>query len=155
MAVTAAATLGPAPSRAEAGVRLDRTERKVVRLINSYRARHGRARVHASRSLTRAADRHSRDMMAHGFFAHSSANGTAASARVRRVTSAASMGENIAFIPAGYGNPARAVVRMWIRSAGHRQVLLGRSFRRIGVGVRSGRLGGQAGSAFTADFASH
>jgi uncharacterized protein YkwD len=136
-------------------VRLDRTERKVIRLINSYRARHGRARLHASRSLAKAADRHSRDMIAHGFFAHSSANGTAAAARVRSFTSASSMGENIAFIPAGSGNRARTVVSLWIGSAGHRQVLLGRSFRRIGVAGRSGRLGGQAGSAFTADFASH
>ena len=142
------------PSTAQAGgARLDRTERKVVKLVNKYRAKHGRPHLRVSRRLNRVADRHSRDMARHNFFAHSSRDGTAASTRVRRSTRARAVGENLAFLSSRRG-AARRVVNMWIRSDGHRAVMLSSSFRRIGVGQRSGRLGGNWGSHFTADFAS-
>lgn len=156
LVITAAALagLGHSPAQAQAGSRLDRSERSVVRLINHYRVRHGRPRVHASRGLNQAADRHSNDMVAHGFFAHPSANGTAAVSRVRRASHADTVGENLAFLGAGERHPAARVVRLWINSADHRAILLNPSFRRIGVGRRGGNLGGQSGSAYTADFAS-
>lgn len=157
LVITATALVGLAHSPAQAQAansRLDPTERSVVKLVNRYRARHGRARVHASRRLNRAADRHSRDMVSHGFFAHSSANGLAAVSRVRRASHAGSVGENLAFLGSGERNPASRVVRLWIASAGHRAVLLNPAFRRIGVGRRAGSVGGQSGSAYTADFAS-
>lgn len=144
-----------APTAAQAGgARLDPTERKVVKLINRYRAAHGRSRLRVSRRLSRVADRHSSEMAAHGFFAHSSRNGTAAATRVRRSTRAASVGENLAFVSGGGRDSARQVVRMWIGSPGHRAVMLSSSFGRIGVARRSGRLGGRSGLHFTADFAS-
>ena len=154
LALAATATMAAPPTDAAAGSRMDRTERKIVKLINSYRARHGRPRLRTSGRLNRAADRHSREMLAHDFFAHSSRNGTAASTRVRRSSRARSVGENIAFIGAGQRGAARRVVGMWIASPGHRAVLLNRSFRRIGVGRRGGNLGSSRGDAFTADFAS-
>ena len=148
-------SLSPAPAEAKSGkAGLDRTERKVVKLINAYRARHGRPRVRPSGRLSRVADRHTREMVQHGFFAHSSRNGTGATDRVRRSVGARSVGENIAFVGSGNRRPARRVVRMWIQSAGHRAVLLNPSFRRIGVAQRPGTVNGSAGSAFTADFAS-
>ena len=154
LALAAAATLTAPPADASASPRLDRTERKIVKLINSYRARNGRARLRAGGRLNRVADRHSRAMLAHDFLSHSSRNGTAAATRVRRSSRARSVGENIAFIGAGQGRVARRVVTMWINSPGHRAVLLDPSYRRIGVGRRAGMLGGSRGSAFTADFAS-
>ena len=154
LAIAATATLGAPPTDAAAGSRMDRTERSIVKLINSYRARHGRPRLRTSGRLNRAADRHSREMVSHDFFAHPSRNGTAASTRVRRSSRARTVGENIAFIGAGERRAARRVVGMWIDSAPHRAVLLGYSFRRIGVGRRAGDLGGSRGNAFTADFAS-
>ena len=147
-------TLAAAPATADAAARLDRTERTVIKLINAYRAGHGRARLRASGRLNRAADRHSRAMLAHDFFAHASLNGTAATTRVRRSTRARSVGENIAFIGAGQRRMARIVVRMWIDSAKHREVLLHPSFRRIGVARRVGVLSGNRGNTITADFAS-
>ena len=148
------ATLAAPPTDASAGSRLGPTERRVVKLINRYRASHGRHRLRASGALNGAADRHSREMVAHDFFAHSSRNGTAATTRVRRSSRASSVGENIAFVGAGQPRMARRVVSMWIHSAPHRAVLLNASFRRIGVGRRGGVLGGSRGNAFTADFAS-
>lgn len=154
LALASAATLAAPPTNASAGSRMDRTERKIVKLINSYRARHNKSRLRASGALNRAADRHSRAMVAHDFFAHSSRNGMAAATRVRRSSRARSVGENIAFVGAGERRAARRVVDMWIASPPHRAVLLNGSFRRIGVGRRGGDLGGSRGSAFTADFAS-
>ena len=154
LALAATSTLAAPPADAAAGSRMDRTERGIVKLINSYRARHGRPRLRASRRLNRAADRHSREMVAHDFFAHSSRNGTAATTRVRRSSDARTVGENIAFLGAGERRAARRVVDMWIGSPGHRAVLLNSSFHRIGVGRRGGDLGGSRGDAFTADFAS-
>ena len=154
VALGCTATLSAVPADAAASSRLDRTERKIVKLVNSYRARHGRARLRASGRLNRVAHRHSRAMMVHDFFAHSSRNGTPATTRVRRSSRARSVGENIAFVGAGERRVARRVVSMWINSPGHRAVLLGHSYRRIGVGRRSGNLAGSAGTAYTADFAS-
>jgi uncharacterized protein YkwD len=154
IALASSATLAVAPTTAQAAPRLDRTERTVIKLINSYRARHGRARLRASGRLNRAADRHSRAMLAHDFFAHASRNGTAATTRARRSSRARSVGENIAFIGSGQRRMPRLVVSMWIDSAKHREVLLHPSFRRIGVGRRAGDLSGNRGNAITADFAS-
>lgn len=147
--------LPPSSADARSGrASLDRTERKVVKLVNAYRARHGRPRLQLSRSLTRVADRHSRDMARHGFFGHSSRNGTDAISRVRRSSGARSVGENLAFVSFGQRSPARQVVRMWIASPGHRAVMLNHGFRRIGVARRPGRLNGSSGGLYTADFAS-
>lgn len=154
VALACTATLSAVPTDAAASSRLERTERQIVELVNAYRARHGRARLRPSGRLKRVARRHSRDMVVHDFFAHSSRNGTPAATRVRRSSRARSVGENLAFVGAGQRHVARRVVSMWINSPGHRAVLLGASYRRIGVGGRSGNLGGTAGSAFTADFAS-
>ena len=153
LAFTALLAAVPADARA-ASSRLDRTERNVIKLINSYRARHGRAGLRASGRLSRVADRHSFDMVAHGFFAHASRNGTAATTRVRRSSGArGAVGENIAFLGADQRRAARGVIRMWIASARHRAVLLHPSFRRVGIGRRGGSLRGARGSMFTADFA--
>ena len=154
VALASTTTLAATPTTAAAASRLDGTERTVIKLINRYRARNGRPRLRASGRLNRAADGHSREMVAHDFFGHSSRNGTAASTRVRRWSRARSVGENIAFVGAGQRRAARRVVSMWIRSAPHRAVLLNRSFRRVGIGRRGGDLSGSNGNAFTADFAS-
>ena len=46
----------PARASADRGT-LDRTERKVIRIVNRIRARHGLRRLRASRRLARAATR--------------------------------------------------------------------------------------------------
>lgn len=143
----------PAEARA-AKSGLDKTERRVLKLINRYRLRNGRPRVRPSRRLARAADRHSLDMVRHRFFAHASRDGTDADARIRRFTKARATGENIAFVGSGKRRPATRIVNMWIHSPSYRAVLLNSSYRRVGVARRHGRVGGQHGTAFTADFAS-
>ncbi len=145
LAVLLVSTSAP-PSAQASGPRLDRGERAVVRAINRIRHAHGRKGLHAGRRLARAADLHSRNMLARDFFAHGSF-----AQRVRRFVPYRSLGENLAWT--SRCSP-RLVVRMWMRSAPHRKVLLSRSYRRVGVGRRAGRLGPRPACMWTADFAS-
>jgi uncharacterized protein YkwD len=43
---------------------------------------------------------------------------------------------------------------MWMNSPGHREILLSSEYQRIGVGVRTGMLGGSKACVVTADFGS-
>ena len=142
----------PAVATADRAARLDRTERKVVRIVNRIRARHGLRRLRASRSLARAASAHSSDMLRRDFLGHSSSDGTPMSMRVRRYTGARWIGESIAALSGR--RTARRVVRMWMHSPPHRAVLLAHAGRRIGVGKRRGRLGSAPRAVFTVDLAS-
>jgi uncharacterized protein YkwD len=135
-----------APAAQAAGPRLDNRERAVVRAINRVRHKHGLARLHAGRRLARAADLHSRNMLARDFFAHGSF-----AQRVRHFVPYRRLAENIAMT--SRCRP-RLAVRLWMRSAPHRRVLLSRSYRRVGVGRRMGRLGSRRACMWTADFAS-
>jgi len=147
-----AAALAAGPPAASAAARHDRYERSVVRHVNAFRAHHGLPRVRSNRPLGRAADRHSRDMLARDFFAHQSTNGTPFDHRIRRYLGAVVVGETLAAVsPAG--GPA-TVVRMWVDSPPHRAILLAGHFQRIGVGRRLGMLGATPQAVVTADFAS-
>lgn len=63
------------------------------------------------------------------------------------------VGETIAW-GVGVDGSASAIVGMWLASPPHRATMLGRGFRRIGVGVAVGTMSGFPGaSVATADFA--
>jgi uncharacterized protein YkwD len=152
-AACTATALVAAPTALAASARLTSTETAVIRLMNKVRARHGLPALKASRRLARAADGHSSDMLRHDFFAHQSSDGTSFDRRVRSYARARRVGENLAMLP-GVRRAARKVVSMWLRSAAHREILMSRRFRRVGVGKRSGQLGGQKATVYTVDFAS-
>jgi uncharacterized protein YkwD len=152
-AACTATALVAAPTALAASARLTSTETAVIRLMNQVRARHGLPALAASPRLARAADGHSRDMLRHDFFAHQSSDGTSFDRRVRSYARAERVGENLAMLPGARG-AAREVVRLWLGSAAHRQILLSGGFRRVGVGQRSGQLGGQKATVYTVDFAS-
>jgi uncharacterized protein YkwD len=150
-----ALALATAPAVADGRSSLDRAERQLVRGINQERARHGAPRLKLVGGLIRSADRHTRDMVTSGRFAHASSNGTQTMDRIRRFYPAGRIGENLAYVPWGRGLAgAREVVAMWMDSPPHRAVLLSTGFRRVGVARRSGRIQGMSGHFFTADFAS-
>ena len=149
-AVAAALTVAPA---AAAAPRLSADERAVIRVLNDARAQHGLAQLKASRPLSRAADRHSRDMLRRDFFDHPSSDGTPFDTRVRRYARSASLvGETLAAVPQRRGG-ADAVVDLWLRSAPHRAIVLDPRFRRVGIGRRWGSLGAARHAVVTADFA--
>ena len=135
-----------APAAQAAGPRIDRGERAIVRAINRTRAHYGLHRLHTGGRLARAADAHSRSMLAADYFAHGSF-----ASRVRRYASFKRVGETLAW---NTRCGARRFVRMWLNSPGHRAVLLSHSYRRVGVGRRVGRLGVRRACMVTADFAS-
>lgn len=117
-------------------------EYAVVRAMNSVRAANGLPPLRIGRALTRAARAHSVDMVRRGYFDHGPFV-----QRLRRFGVRASyVGENLA--SGSTPLSAAAIVQMWIASPPHRQNLLDRSFRRVGVGVA-----GRSTRLVTADFA--
>jgi uncharacterized protein YkwD len=135
-----------APTAQAGSPRLDRGERAVVRAINAARGHYGLSRLASHRRLARAADAHTRHMLTADFFAHG-----AFSQRVRRFVRFRRIGETLAW---SSRCSARHIVRMWLNSPGHRAVLLSRTYRRVGVGRRTGSLGSRRACVVTADFAS-
>jgi uncharacterized protein YkwD len=114
---------------ASASARLDRTEAKIIRAMNTIRSKHDLPRLRISGGLARAADVHSKTMARTGRLAHGDTG-----RRVRRYVRTKRVGENLAWMT---GCRARAIVRMWMNSAGHRQIMLSRKFRRVGVAKRN------------------
>jgi uncharacterized protein YkwD len=114
----------------------------VVRVMNSVRAANGVPPLRIGPALTRAARSHSVDMARRGYFDHG-----AFVQRLRRFgVRAPYVGENLASGTTPLS--AAAIVQMWVASPPHRQNLLDRSFRLIGVGVA-----GRSTRLVTADFA--
>lgn len=145
LAVSARAGAGsvtPMKPLGASGVSATPSERAVVRVMNSVRTSNGLPPLRIGRALTRAARSHSTDMARRGYFDHG--------AFVRRLRDfgvrAPYVGENLA--SGTQPLSAAEVVRMWIASPPHRQNLLDRGFRRVGVGEAGG-----SDRFVTADFA--
>ena len=117
-------------------------ELAIVRVMNTVRATNGVPPLRIGPALSRAARAHSVDMVRRGYFDHGPFV-----QRLRRFgVRAPYVGENLASGTRPLS--AAAIVQMWIASPPHRQNLLDRGFRRIGVGVA-----GANTRLVTADFA--
>ncbi len=143
------AALAPA---ADARPRLDGGERALLGALNDARAQHGLGRLKASVPLSRAADAHTRDMLAHDFFDHASSDGTSFDRRIRRFTDASMLGETLAQTSQRRGGAAM-IVQMWLDSPPHRAIVLEPRFRKVGLARRWGTLGAAGRAVVTADFA--
>jgi uncharacterized protein YkwD len=139
---------------------LSAIETRLLAAVNSVRRTRGLRGLKISRGLSAAAAYHSRQMVQHGFFEHESRGGGAFWKRVERFYGSSGfraweVGENLA-----YGSPdlsPAATVRMWMNSPGHRENLLARRWREIGLGVlhvgsAGGEFGGGPVTVVTADF---
>ncbi len=132
----------PGSSAVPSAQTLDVTAGAVVCLVNAHRAGHGLRPLLASTDLTRAAQRHSRDMVRRAFFAHVTPTGYGLSERIRRCgyltrTVSWSIGEDLAWGTGSLSSPD-AIVAAWIASPAHERVLLDREFRQVGVGIAVG-----------------
>lgn len=126
VASLAAALLLPAATSA----RTDRVELSIAWRVAAVRAKRHLPAIRITTPLTRAADRQSVAMARSGVLTH----GAGVQTRVRgRV-----VGETLARIPRRDRPLAATVVRAWMRSPGHRAVLLDPRLRRIGVARRLG-----------------
>lgn len=126
-------------------------------LLNHQRAAHGLRPLGADRRLAKAALGHSKDMVAHRYFAHESRSGAPFTARIARTGWTRSrrsyiLGENIGWGSGVLATP-RAMVRGWMHSAPHRANILERRYRVIGIGVAFGvPVAGGGGGTYSTDF---
>ena len=109
-------------------------------LLNRERRKRGLPSLRYNRRLATAASRHARDMVRRGYFAHNSLDGRNFVDRimrtryVRRRSGGWVLGENLAWGSGSRATP-RSIVRAWMRSPGHRNNILNRRFREIGVAL--------------------
>jgi uncharacterized protein YkwD len=132
--------------------------RATLCLLNRQRARHGLPRLREHRSLTRAARKYARLMVAKRFFDHVSPAGSTMAQRIKRTsylrhTRAWSLGENLAWGSGGAATPAR-IVNAWMHSPGHRANILDGRFREIGIGLALGAPSGDSGATYVNEFGS-
>jgi uncharacterized protein YkwD len=106
------------------------TTDQVVALVNAERAEAGCGPLTTDARLTAAAQRHSDDMSARGYFSHTSQDGRTFADRIAAAGHPAPAAENIA---AGQASAA-AVMAAWMGSPGHRANILDCGHRGIGVG---------------------
>jgi uncharacterized protein YkwD len=136
-------------------------EAAVVREMNRVRAARGLRSLQAAPGLRSAARSHSQAMLAHGFFSHDSADGTAFSERIRRYYTNRgftkwSVGEALM---ASHGRvvDAPSIVAAWLDSPPHRMIVLSPTWRDAGIGVlyassAPATFGGSEAIVVTADF---
>ena len=128
------------------------SEQRVLDLLNQIRIDHNLPPFAASDQLREAARAHSTDMLEHGYFGHDGPKETWA-VRIARYLKSPQTSENIAWGSGSYGTP-RGIVTQWMRSPGHRAVILTASLHRVGLGLAFGTYQGYSGAVIaTADFA--
>jgi uncharacterized protein YkwD len=161
MTVSAPAA-APCAGADAAPAQLDRQARSatVLCLLNDQRAASGLPPLGGDRRLAAAARAHSRDMVAHQYFAHDSRSGASFAVRIRRAgwmrgRRSWRVGENLAWGTGGLATP-RAILAAWMKSPPHRRAVLDSGYRVVGIGVAIGApVGGAAdGATYTADFGS-
>ena len=136
--VVACSLLLAAPALAT--TQLNKYEKQVVTLINKERTKRGLAQLRVNAKLTESARGHSAEMGELKYFAHTSPGGENWSSRVvrygykRQGYDYWKAGENIYCGAMLYSSPV-ACVDAWMSSRSHRNVILTKVFRDLGVGA--------------------
>jgi uncharacterized protein YkwD len=135
-------------------------EEAVVGKMNEIRRARGLRPLRLNTRLRAAAIFHSRDMGRRGYFEHDSLSGTPFWRRIERFYPSRgfrswTVGENLLWGTDTYG--AAFAVREWMGSPPHRQNILSRQWREVGIGAAHfarapGEYGGRAVTVMTADF---
>jgi len=135
-------------------------EDAVVGRMNQVRRSHGLRPLRLNRRLRSAALFHSRDMGRRGYFEHDSISGTPFWRRIERFYPSRgfrswTVGENLLWASDRYD--AAFAVREWMESPPHRENILSREWREVGIGAAffanaSGEYRGRAVTIMTADF---
>lgn len=106
-------------------------QKQITDMTNAFRAQHGLYDLVWNPTLANVAQAHAEDMLANGYFDHTSLDGTEYDQRIENSGLIyLSCGENI---DEGYYN-AETAINGWINSALHRENLLSTKFEQIGVG---------------------
>ena len=157
-------TLSPArtsaPQRTRASSAMALLENTVIERMNKVRRAHGLRPLRLNSRLRAAALFHSNDMGRRGYFEHDSLSGTVFWRRIERFYPSRgfrswTVGENLLWGSGTYG--AAFAVREWMNSAAHRENLLSREWREVGIGAAHftsapGEYRGRPVTIMTADF---
>lgn len=123
------------PTSAVASARVSTFDMTVLTDLNQIRATHGLPSLVVSAPLAATASRHSRAMLADGYFSHGSAGGATFRLRIvaddRAPLDGNALGENL-FWGLSPVTPA-AAVRAWMESPLHRANILDPKWREIGI----------------------
>jgi uncharacterized protein YkwD len=131
----------------------------VLAELNTVRAAHGLRPLRLNAELSAAARQHTSEMLTDGYFEHESFDGSAFWKRIKRFygpgAGSWSVGENLLW--SSNTLAAKRAVELWMASPGHRENILNRSWREIGIaalysGTSSGTFGGGPVTLVTTDF---
>jgi uncharacterized protein YkwD len=124
-------------------------------VVKRERERRGLRELDRTRSLDRAATRHASDMAQHDYFDHRSPGGSTPADRARDAgylsgASSWRVGENLAWGTGPLSTP-NSIVKAWLKSPGHRELMLSRSFADFGLGIAPGapQSGVSGGATYT------
>ena len=124
-------------------------------VVNRERERRGLRELDRTRSLDRAAAQHSSDMASNDYFDHRSPGGSTPAARARSagyLSGARSwrVGENLAWGTGELATP-NSIVKAWLNSPPHRELMLSRGFADFGLGIAAGapQAGVAGGATYT------
>jgi uncharacterized protein YkwD len=159
-----AAALAPAPALPATGSgsssSLASLQSGVLLRLNQIRRAHGLAPLMLNTALSAAAGQHSAEMLADGYFAHNSADGSAFWKRIERYYPPAqyrfwSVGENLLWSSGLLG--AKRALDLWMASPEHRANILAPSWREIGIAAvykadAPGPFGGHSVTVVATDF---
>ena len=140
----------------------DNTNLELVRstllcLHNQIRANAGLPLLKDNAKLRKAATGHSNDMVAEGYFDHTSLNGDTFVDRILDAGYAKRndgwpIGENLAWGTGELSTP-QAIMNAWMNSAGHKANILKKAYKEVGISVRLGvPTDASVGTTVTADF---
>jgi uncharacterized protein YkwD len=141
-----ASALAPA---SHAAANQSQVEQSLIAAVNEVRADHHLRPVRVDPTLVVAARAHTTALLRTNVFEH----GSFAERIARYGGRGPAFGENLAW---GVGSraSARSFVTAWMKSPGHRAILLRPGWERVGIAALSGRFLGHAGATVvTADFA--
>jgi uncharacterized protein YkwD len=164
VAVLVALLLAPAAFGQHGAARqtsMQALDASVLVQLNAIRAAHGLVPLKINAALTAAAEGHSAEMLADGYFAHEAVDGAPFWKRLTSYSSSAqgswSVGENLLWSSPGVD--AGHALQLWMASPEHRQNILTARWREIGIAAihstsASGTYGGRAVTVITTDFGS-
>jgi uncharacterized protein YkwD len=137
---------------------LAQAEAATLCLVNAERSARGLPALRSQAQLRTAAVKHSADMVDQGYFSHDSLDGRDFTDRIDETGYIPTrgrwhVGENIGWGGGELGSPL-LMMRGWMNSPAHRDNLLDRNFREIGIGIAAGAPATTpfAGATYTTDF---
>jgi uncharacterized protein YkwD len=129
----------------------------VLCLHNQTRAGKGLPLLRENAKLDKAALGHSNDMVAEGYFDHTTPGGTSFVDRIFaagyvRADGGWVLGENLAWGTGDLSTPT-GVMTSWMNSPGHKANILKRAYREVGIGIKLGvPTDDTVGATYTLDF---